>query len=446
MKPAYIAVDFGAGSGRVIAGIPDADGSITFDEVYRFDNRRVRLGRHIYWDFPALFADMTEGLRRCVAKGYRLTSIGVDTWGVDFGFIDRQGNLSGNPVSYRDPSCAGGVDRYFASRDMEAHYADTGIQMMDINSLYRLAGMKQTAPDILEAADRLLFMPDLFNYFLTGTACCEYTEATTSELIDARTRSWNMETIRSAGLPERLFGRIVMPGEIIGVLTDEVMKEIGVDYAVPVVAVASHDTASAVESVKPFSDGCGAFLSCGTWSLLGVVIDTPILTEQARKAGFTNEGAAGGRICFLQNITGLWILQRLMDQWNCHDYGTLIAEAEQSPLTAIIDVDSPDFTNPADMAAAITDYCRRHCLEVPASRGDFVRCVLLSLADRYRRGIEGLDAILPQKVRSLTIFGGGSRNSLLLDLTARATGIEIIRGMTEATAYGNIITQQKALG
>lgn len=446
MKPAYIAVDFGAGSGRVIAGIPDADGSITFDEVYRFDNRRVRLGRHIYWDFPALFADMTEGLRRCVAKGYRLTSVGVDTWGVDFGFIDRRGNLSGNPVSYRDPSCSGGVDRYFASRDIAAHYAGTGIQMMDINSLYRLADMRQSDPDILEGADRLLFMPDLFNYFLTGVACCEYTEATTSELIDARTRSWNMETIRSAGFPERLFGRIVMPGEIIGVLTDAMMEEIGVDYAVPVVAVASHDTASAVESVKPFSDGCGAFLSCGTWSLLGVVIDTPILTEQARKAGFTNEGAAGGRICFLQNITGLWILQRLMDQWDCHDYGTLIAEAEQSPLTAIIDVDSPDFTNPADMAAAITGYCRRHCLEVPASRGDFVRCVLLSLADRYRRGIEGLDAILPQKVRSLTIFGGGSRNSLLLDLTARATGIEIIRGITEATAYGNIITQQKALG
>lgn len=446
MRRAYIAVDFGAGSGRVIAGLPGGDGHGTeLVEIHRFENRRVRLGQHVYWDFPALWAEMIAGLRKAVDAGYHIESIGVDTWGVDFGLIDARGNLIGNPVCYRDASIAGAAERFLHGRDLDSHYSQSGIQIMDINSLYRLADMAKTSPEIIAAADRLLFMPDLFCYYLTGVACNEYTIATTSELIDARSRDWNRKLIAEAGLPERLFGKIVMPGETIGYLTDDVLESIGADYKVAVVAVASHDTASAAAETKPSGPGsCNAFLSSGTWSLLGAVTDQPILTAQARAAGFSNEGAAQGKICFLQNITGLWIMQRLMEQWGCSDYDDIIACAENSKTESIIDVDDAAFANPTDMCAAIDRYCESHGMEVPANRGDYVRCALQSLALRYKQGIEAMNRLLPQRVTSLTIVGGGSRNRLLNELTHRATGLPVIRGAAEATAMGNIGVQHRA--
>ena len=440
MKEAYIAVDFGGGSGRVIAASIDR-GQLTLEELHRFDNRQIAMGGHLYWDFLALFQEMKSGLRKAVEAGYRIRSIGIDTWGVDFGLIDRDGNLLGNPLCYRDPAFAGGA----------AHYAEAGIQIMDINTLYRLVDMKRTMPAMLAAADRLLFTPDLFSFFLTGVATNEYTIASTSELIDAGTGTWNTELIRRAGLPEHIFGRIVMPGEVRGSLTDDVKREIGIDYDVKVIAVGSHDTASAVYAVPGTYGVDGtAFLSSGTWSLLGVVIDAPITTEKARLAGFTNEGAVGGKIKFLQNITGLWILQRLIAAWKGRGlpagYDYLLSEAGHADISTIVDVDDSVFTNPENMEDAIRDYCLSRGLTAPATQGEFVRCVLMSLAARYKRGIEELNSMLPAPVSRLQIIGGGSRNALLNRLTEEAIGIPVTAGPVEATAIGNVLLQAVADG
>ncbi len=449
-EDAYIAVDFGGGSGRVIAA-SIASGKLTLKELHRFANRQISLGGHLYWDFLSLYEEMKTGLRKAVEAGYRLVSVGIDTWGVDFGLIDRHGNLLGNPVCYRDPAAAGGAERFFRTNDADAHYAEAGIQIMDINTLYRLVDMKEWAPSILAAAHRLLFMPDLFSYFLTGRACNEYTIASTSELIDVRSRTWNRPLIRRAGLPEEIFGPLVMPGEVRGRLTDDIRRELGIDYHVNVIAVGSHDTASAVHSVAGTYEADGtAFLSSGTWSLLGVVVGEPILSEQARKAGFTNEGCTGGRIKFLQNITGLWILQRLIAGWQREglptDYAHLLDEAERADIATVIDVDAPDFTSPSDMRRAITDYCRRHGLAVPETQGETVRCVLQSLAARYKRGIDELNSMLPAPVRRLQVIGGGSRNGLLNRLTREATGLPVDAGPVEATAIGNVLVQAQAAG
>ncbi len=450
MKEAYIAVDFGGGSGRVIAASID-NNKLTLDELHRFGNRQVSMGGHLYWDFLSLFEEMKIGLRKAVDAGYRLVSVGIDTWGVDFGFIDRDGNLLGNPVCYRDPAAVGGMERYFCENDISAHYAEAGIQMMDINTLYRLVDMKDWARDILGSAHRLLFMPDLFSYFLTGKACNEYTIASTSELIDVHTRKWNKALIKRAGLPERIFGDILMPGEIRGRFTDDIKRELSIDYDVDVIAVGSHDTASAAYTVAGSYDDDGtAFLSSGTWSLLGVVVDSPIATDQARLAGFTNEGAVGGKIKLLQNITGLWILQRLIAGWHAEglpvDYEHLLSAAEKSEIETVIDVDDPVFTVPSHMDRTIREYCESHGLRVPVSQGEIVKCVLQSLAARYKRGISEMNSILPHHIKRLQIIGGGSRNGLLNRLTQEATGLPVIAGPVEATAIGNVLLQAKVHG
>lgn len=445
-----IAVDFGAGSGRVMAGRIDPDGVMHISELHRFANRRVQLGHHTYWDFPALFAEMMEGLRKAAATG-RINSIAIDTWGVDFGLIDSAGCLLGNPVCYRDPSTAGYPERLAEMVSPTEHYGEAGIQVMDINTIYRLMAIADEQPQMLAAAASLLFTPDLFSYFLTGNPNVEYTIASTSELIDARTRNWNFGLISRLGLPERIFGPIVMPGTVRGKLTDAVKTQLGIDYDVPVVAVGSHDTASAVyASVASESPADTAYLSSGTWSLLGVLLDSPILTEQARVRGFTNEGGVGGRIRFLQNITGLWILQRLVEEWcrrglTC-DYPSLTAMAAEAVTDAIIDVDSPVFANPSSMQEAIENYCRCHGLNVPRTQGETVRVVLESLAARYARGIESLNALLPNPVKRLNIIGGGSLNTLLNSLTAKAAGVEVIAGPVEATAIGSLLLQAETVG
>ncbi|MDE7388766.1 MAG: rhamnulokinase, partial [Muribaculaceae bacterium] len=333
---------------------PDSTMHVT--ELHRFANRRVKLGHHTYWDFPSLFAEMLTGIRKAVDSGHHIQSIAIDTWGVDFGLIDEAGCMLGLPVCYRDPSTAGFSARRAEIITDSEHYSTAGIQIMEINSIYRLMAMADEQPHMLQAASALLFMPDLFSYFLTGEANVEYSIASTSELLDARTRTWNIGLIRRLGLPERIFGQIVMPGTVRGHLTDDVRRQLGISYDVPVVAVGSHDTASAVyASAAALSPADTAYLSSGTWSLLGVLLDSPNLSEQARSAGFTNEGGVGGKIRFLQNITGLWILQCLVEQWRqrglIHDYPALIAEAEKpgSETDARIDPDEATFANPSDM-------------------------------------------------------------------------------------------------
>lgn len=452
MKEAFIAADFGGGSGRVMAGTIDG-GTLTLHEIHRFENRQVRLGGHLYWDFLRLFDEMVRGLRKAVDTGYRLRSVGIDTWGVDFAFTDRAGNLLGNPVCYRDDDVAGSAAAFFRDHGSEAeHYGQAGIQIMDINSVFRLARLIATDRAMTDAAGRLLFMPDLFSYFLTGKANNEYTIASTSGLLDARSREWNRRLIKSIGLPERLFGPIVMPGTVRGLLTEAVRAQAGIaGYDVDVVAVGSHDTASAVYCAGgDFESTRTAYLSSGTWSLLGVTLSEPILSEAAREAGFTNEGAVGGKIRFLQNITGLWILQQLIAQWKEEglptDYPTLLGDAEKAVSDAVIDVDDPSFHSPRSMSGSIDSYCRSHGMKEPRTQGEYVRCVLQSLAARYKHGIEGLNALLPHPVERLHIIGGGSRNTLLNRLTAEATGLQVTAGPVEATAIGNIMVQVQTAG
>ena len=447
MKNTYLAVDFGGGSGRIVAGTL-FQGKLELTEIYRFGNRQIRLGKHLYWDFPALFQDMKDGLKLAAQQGYHVKGIGIDTWGVDFGLIDENGNLQGNPICYRDERTDGMSEKVFKMLNQSDHYKRTGIQVMPINTLFQLYSMKETNDQQLHAARHLLFMPDLFSYFLTGTVNTEYTIASTSELLDASSRSWSEETIEALGFPKQLFGQIVFPGSIRGQLKEDIARETGLGK-IDVIAVGSHDTASAAAVVSS-TKGTTAFLSSGTWSLLGVELDEPILTEEARLSGFTNEGGVGGRICFLQNITGLWILQRLMAEWeqqgDKQSYTTLIPQAAQCELQTLIPVDDARFMNPDNMERAICTYCKEQALPIPKGKPALVRCVLQSLASRYKQAIDHLNKCLPTPVTQLHIIGGGSQNDLLNQLTANATGIPVLAGPTEATAIGNILTQAMAKG
>ena len=445
----YLAIDFGAGSGRVMAG-SIAQGILRLEEIHRFPNRQVQMGNHVYWDFLSLFAEMKHGIGMAARKGYAIKGIGIDTWGVDFGLIDRNGQLLGNPVCYRDNRTAGLPDEVFTADELRSHYAEAGIQVMNINTLYQLYSLKKSHDPQLEIADRLLFMPDLFCYFLTGVARNEYCIASTSELLDACRRDWNRKLIDRLGFPQHLFGPIVQPGTIWGKLKKDIRDETGLKDEVDVIAVGSHDTASAVFAVPRSENRRRAYLSSGTWSLLGIEADQPILNEKARAAGFTNEGGVGGKIRFLQNITGLWMLQRLRLQWETQGkptgYDYLTDAAGKSGLDTVINVDDPTFQNPADMEAAITVYCADRHLPIPVTQGDFVRCVLLSLANRYKQGINQLNSLIPDPVNELCIVGGGSQNSLLNELTSEALGIKVNAGPVEATAIGNILVQALAKG
>ena len=447
MNKVYLAADFGGGSGRVIAGWLE-DGQLKMEEVHRFGNRQVRLGDHVYWDFPALFEEMKTGLKKAAIKGYRVSSIGIDTWGVDFGLIDRDGQLIGNPVCYRDARTSGMVEEIFKTLNPTEHYATTGIQVMEINTLSQLLSIKGTAQ--LESAKHLLFMPDLFSYFLTGKATNEYCIASTSELLDAKKRTWSWDTIKALGLPEHIFGEIIMPGTVRGTLRPDIAQETGLGE-IDVVAVGSHDTASAVAAIPAIEgDATPAFLSSGTWSLLGVELPEPILCEEARKAEFTNEGGVGERIRFLQNITGLWILQRLMAEWEergeKQSFSQLLPEAEKACINSIIPVADATFMNPASMEKAICDYCKNSGQQVPATKGELTRCLLQSLAHKYKDAISGVNDLLPDPIKRLHIIGGGSQNELLNQLTADSLGIPVWAGPVEATAMGNILVQAMAAG
>ena len=449
----YLAIDFGGGSGRVIAGtITDEKGEkkLTMQLVHRFQNRQVRLGNHVYWDFPALFEDMKTGLKKAAQLGLKVSGIAIDTWGVDFGFIDRDGNLVGNPVCYRDARTNGMAERFFADVDRTAHYAVNGTQVMEINTLFQLLSLKLADSPQLQIADKMLFTPDLFSYFLTGEANTEYTIASTSEMLDARKRDWDWQLIDSLGLPRHLFCPIVMPGTVRGRLRKDIAEETSLGE-VDVIAVGSHDTASAVAAVPATDDEQPvAFISSGTWSLLGVEINEPILTEEARRAEFTNEGGIGGKITFLQNITGLWFIQRLMAEWkeegDEQQYDILLPAAEKAVIDTVIPVDDAAFQNPPSMQQAIIDYCNAHNLTAPTSKAETTRVVLQSLAAKYAEATSALNAMLPSPIKKLHIIGGGSQNKLLNRLTEEALGVPVEAGPVEATGIGNILTQALAKG
>ena len=434
----YIAADFGAGSGRVIVGTPSAEG-IQLEEIHRFENNQKMIDGHLRWDFNALFNELKTGLKKAFAKyGDEIESIGIDTWGVDYGLLDKDGKLISTPVCYRDDRTKGMLELAFEKLPKEEFFQHAANQFMEINTAFQLL----SSVSELESADKLLFMPDLFNYFLTGKCCNEFTISSTSQLLNSLTHQWDDVIFDRLGLPKRLMQEIVYPGTVIGRLTDELAEELGGNANV--VAVGSHDTASAVASISDASEDW-AFISSGTWSLMGTPTKEPIISQEAFDAAFTNEGMTDGRIRFLKNITGLWLIQQLVKEWEqdgykC-DYSELVKEAEQSTLSSYFDVDDAVFMNPEKMSEAITSYLKERNEIVPVTKGDFMRCICISLAKKYAEVKAQMERCTNKKINKIYIVGGGSRNQLLNRLTAEFTGCEVVKGEVEATAMGNVLVQ-----
>lgn len=465
-----VAVDVGAESGRVILGSLE-DGLLSIREAHRFPNVPVQVQGTLHWDILRLFHGIKEGIARAVRiAGGPIVSIGVDTWGVDFALLDRQGRLIGNPVHYRDRRTEGMMEEVFRRVPPEEIYARTGIQFMPINTLYQLFSMVFRGDPQMEIARTFLTIPDLFHYWLSGVAVCEFTNATTTQCYDPLRHDWAWDLLERLGIPTHLFPEIRPPGTVLNPLLPEVAEEIGLSGA-QVVAPASHDTGSAVAAV-PFQHPDAAYISSGTWSLVGVEVQTPVIHEQARRYNFTNEGGVEGTFRLLKNVMGLWLLQECRRTWarkaglplegeepepsktraiggaqTAWDYEALVRQAEMAPpLRSLIDPDDPRFLPPGDMPARVQAFCRETGQPVPEEPGAIVRCILESLALKYRWVIERLEELLGRSIPAIHIVGGGSRNAVLCQWTADATGRPVLAGPVEATAIGNLMMQARALG
>jgi len=447
----FLAFDFGAESGRGIAGTL-ADGRLSLEEVHRFPTQGIVLLGTRQWDVTRIYGEMLETLRRCAKRfGPRLDGIGVDTWGVDFGLVARDGTILGNPVHYRDHRHDGAMEAALEVVPAEEVYRATGIQFMPINTIYQVYAMARAGSPVLDAAEDLLLMGDLFHYMLTGRRTCEYTNASTSQLLDVYHRTWHDGLIERLGLPRRIFGKPVSPGTRIGAILPEVAAATGLSPETPVIAPATHDTGCAVAAVPEVEGGHWAYLSSGTWSLLGAELDAPLVDERSRALDFTNEGGVDGTIRFLKNIIGLWLVQECRRSFErdgeAPDYAGLMSEAEAAaPFATIIDVDDRRLLAPDDMPAAIGDLARESGQPVPESRGAMIRCALESLALRYRRTLREMDGALGRRTGRLHVIGGGARNTLLCRMTASACGVPVLAGPVEATAIGNILVQAMGAG
>ncbi len=443
---AYLALDLGAGSGRAIVGVLH-EGRIRLEEVSRFENKMLQLNDTLYWDFLALFDHIKKAIALTVQQGYQLRGIGVDSWGVDFGLLDANGDLLANPVCYRDSRTAGLSRQVFQQITEQELYAITGIQTMEINTLFQLFSLKNTGSPLLQIADKLLFMPDLINYFLSGVKACEYTIASSSQLLNASDKKWSRTIFNKLDLPLNLFEKIIFPGELVGSLRKTIAEETNAHHA-RVFAVASHDTASAFASV-PLCETNQAFLSSGTWSLIGIALNAPHLSENARQNSFTNEGGANNKTLFMRNITGLWLLQRLIAEWEAGGdkivYDELLGQAEKaSPFQSIVNSDDKTFNNPNSMKQAIQEYCRKTNQKIPETRAGLTRCVLESLCMKYYFVLKKMEETTASKFESLSIAGGGSKNKMLNQMIANALNIKVVSGLTEASALGNVMQQMIA--
>jgi rhamnulokinase len=420
-------------------------GTLELREIRRFVNEPVRQGRSLHWDVLRLWHEMGQALAWTVDA--RPTSIGVDGWGVDYALVGERGNLLENPYHYRDARNAGMMDAVFEHVSREKIYAVTGIQFLQINTLFQLYAACRLTPEVVNAARALVTIPDLLNYWLTGRVCSEYTIATTTQFVDARTRAWAVRLLAEIGLPTRLLPEIVAPGTVIGTIQTDAAPRLA---GTPVVAPACHDTASAVASVC--AGGATAFISSGTWSLVGTELDAPVITAKARDLNFTNEGGVCGTVRLLKNIGGLWLLQACRKAWAGEgqpiDYGTLLSAAADDRLSfaSLIDPDHQSFLNPADMPAEIARYCRQTSQHEPSSPAAFARAILESLALKYRVVLESLEEVTGRRFEQVRIVGGGSRNRLLNQFTADATGRPVLAGPVEATALGNVAMQMLATG
>lgn len=438
-KQYFAAVDLGATSGRVMLA-EAGDGKITLEEIRRFPNHLIQAGSHFHWDIYELYRNIVEGLKNIAGKGLKLTSIGIDTWGVDFVCVGKDGAFLRMPYAYRDPHTVGAAEKYFKEFSREKLYQTTGIQVMDFNSLFQLYTLRKNADSALEAADKILFMPDALSYLLTGKMVCEYSIATTAHIVDSHSRKLSSEVLKTIGLSEKHFAPLVYPSEKVGLLAPELQRQTGLG-AVPVIAVGGHDTASAVASVPAKAEHF-AYLSSGTWSLMGIESPEPLINAETSRLNFTNEGGICNTLRVLKNICGMWLLERCREKWPEVSYPVLIEEAGKAEaFRSLIHPDAPDFANPADMEAAITAYCRRTGQKLPESRGALVRCIFESLALRYRQVLENLDYLSGHRAEVLHIIGGGSKNGLLNQWTANSIARPVVAGPSEATAIGNVMMQ-----
>ncbi|HSN74191.1 MAG TPA: rhamnulokinase family protein [Anaerolineae bacterium] len=446
----FIAIDLGASNGRVLLGRWDGS-RFDLHELHRFANGPVNVLGSLHWDVLQLWSEIKTGLARYAQQWNEpLAGIGLDTWGVDYALLDRAGRLLGNPYHYRDARTDGMVERAFELAGRDAIFNTTGIQFMQLNTLYQVLSMVERRDPQLAAAETLLMLPDLFHYWLTGRRVAEYTIASTSQMLDARSRTWANALLASLGIPAAILPPVTMSGTVLGELRPEVAAETGLRHAPPVIAVGSHDTASAVAAV-PGLDGRSAYISSGTWSLVGVETPQPVIDQRALALNFTNEGGASGNIRLLKNVTGLWLLQESRRQWQRegrdYGWGDLLALAGQAlPFRSLIDPDARDFAGPGDMPAAIRAYCRRTGQPEPGDVGAVVRCCLESLALKARWVIEALESLLGHSLETIRIVGGGSQNHLLAQWTADACQRPVVAGPVEATALGNLMVQAIAAG
>lgn len=444
----YFSADLGATSGRTIVGKFDGR-HIELEEITRFDTPLIEMGGHFYWDILALYNEIIRGLRTVAERGIMIESIGIDTWGVDVALFGADGHLLRCPLSYRDPHTFAGMEEYFKKKMPRREvYARTGIQVMNFNTLYQLYSMQAEGNSALAVADKILFLPDALSYLLTGEAVCEYTIASTSQMIDPTTKDLHPELLDTLQLRRSQFGRMVSPGTVIGSITPEVQRLTGLG-AVNVVAVAGHDTASAIAAV-PASDPHFAYLSSGTWSLMGVELPHAVIDERSTRLNFTNEGGICDTIRFLKNICGMWLYERCRQEWSeLRHLGHLELQKEAWEIEdneSFIFPDDPCFTNPDSMVATIQQYCRDHGMPVPETHGQIIRCIFDSLARRYSEVLGFLREFSETDIKVLHIIGGGSKNDFLNQLTADACGITVLAGPQEGTALGNVMLQAKAAG
>ena len=442
MTKRVLAFDFGASSGRAIIGCFDGD-KITLEEVHRFSNDPVSVGGTVYWDVLRLFYEIKQGIIKAkIAGGF--DSIGIDTWGVDFGLIDSEGKLMENPVHYRDARTVGLVDEAFKTMPKEKLYGITGIQFMELNTLFQLISLKKYRPWMLERADKMLFMPDLFGYMLTGKMCAEYSIASTSQLIDLDKRTWSKEILDAFGIKESIFAPLVQPGTVLGELSKEICEECGVD-PVPVISVCGHDTQSAITSV-PCEDGDFAFLSSGTWSLFGTELDKPIVNETSMNINITNEGGFDGSTGFLKNIIGLWLIQESRRQWKREGKEYSYADLEKlalaaEPFKCFIDPDAPEFVPHGNIPERVREFCRKTGQYVPETVGEIMRCIYESLAMKYRLTFEKLRECTERDYPVIHVIGGGTKDGLLCQMTANSCDRTVKAGPIEATVMGNVAVQ-----
>jgi len=441
------AVDLGASSGRVMVGRV-APNELELAEVHRFSNNPVRLPDGLHWDVLSLYREVLAGVREATRIADDLVSIGLDSWAIDYGLLDDAGSLLGDPFHYRDERTRAAVEAVHQIIQPADLYARNGLQFLPFNTIYQLAAARGSAA--FEAARTMLLIPDLLGYWLAGVRVAEVTNASTTGLLDVHRRTWDVELIESLGIPPSLFAPLGAPGDVIGPLRDDVRRETGASAETLLTLVGSHDTASAVVGV-PAGDASFAYIACGTWSLVGIELDRPVLTEESRQANFTNEGGVDNRMRYLRNVMGLWLLQESLRTWELE--GTpeqlpalLIAAGELPAGGPIIDPDDPVFLPPGDMPARIAAACVEGDKPVPRTRAALVRCMLDSLAVAYGRAVRDAARLAGRSVEVVHLVGGGARNTLLCQLTADACEVPVLAGPVEATALGNVLVQARARG